>query len=209
MAGDGGETVPIQWAKDDDSALMDRVREGDSRALELLVQRWMPRLGGFLYRFTGDAGAVEDLIQETFLRVHAARASWQPGGNFSAWVHTIARRLAMDRARSLARNPQHRATDRLGSPGATTSLIGKIPDNAPTPYTACSKLELLARLDQALRQVPDLYREAVILCDLQRLSYEEAAQILGTNAKTVSSRLARGRDALREALAAYRSGPIR
>jgi len=204
----GLETIPIEWSRDSDGDLMDRVQRGDDRALELLIQRWSGRLAGFFQRLTGDDSDTDDLLQEAFLRVHRARASWKPGGSFSAWVHTIARRLAMDRSRTRARKPLHRASDTGGAPGHTTTLLGKIPDNAPTPFTAVSRLELLVKLEEALRAVPEIYREAVVLCDLQHLSYEEAAQVLDIPAKTVSSRLARGRDCLREALAAYRSGPI-
>ncbi|MBI2919927.1 MAG: sigma-70 family RNA polymerase sigma factor [Planctomycetes bacterium] len=204
----GGETIPIQWSQESDADLMERLRRGEARALELLIQRWSGRLSSFLYRLTGDAGAVEDLLQETFLRVYAARDSWQHGGNFSAWVHTIARRLSMDRARTRRRKPLHQASDRAGGPGATTTLLGKIPDDAPTPFAALSRLELLVKLDEALRGVPEIYREAVVLCDLQHLSYDEAGEVLGVPAKTVSSRLARGREHLREALKAYRSGAI-
>lgn len=202
----GGETVPLDWASEPDEPLMHRVQSGDTRALELLIQRWSPRLAGLFYRLTGDPHAGDDLLQETFLRVWSARASFQPGARFSPWIHSVARNLAVDRARNRDRKPLHRA---VNSPaGATTTLLGKIPDSATTPFAAASRLELLARVDEALRGVPEPYREAVVLCDLQRLSYDDAAQVLGVPAKTVSSRLARGREHLRNALAAFRSGPL-
>lgn len=204
----GGETVPLDWASESDEAQMRRVREGDTRALELLIQRWSPRLAGLFYRLTGDPHAGDDLLQETFLRVWSARESFQPDARFSPWLHAIARNLAADRLRSRERKPLHRALGTAGPAGATTTLLGKIPDSATTPFAAASRLELLARLDEALRGVPEPYREAVVLCDLQRLSYEDAAQVLGVPAKTVSSRLARGREHLRTALAAFRSGPL-
>jgi RNA polymerase sigma-70 factor (ECF subfamily) len=180
---------------------MTRVQSGDHRALELLVQRWWPRLRAFLYRLTGDSDT-DDLVQETFFRIHTARASWNPAGNFAAWILTIARRLAIDGARARARRPARRAAD-LVAPGATTTLFGKIPDNAPTPYTALSNLELGLKLEEALKSLPGEFREAVVLCDLQRLSYEEAAAVASVPAKTISSRLARGREKLRAALESY------
>lgn len=204
----GHETIPISWSESSDEDLMDRVRRSDPRALEFLVQRWSSRLAHFLYRLTGDRDAVDDLLQETFLRVHTARETFRAGEKFAPWIHAIARNLARDRARSRARKPLHRALNSSGAPGQTTTLLGKIPDSAPTPFSALSRLELLVKLDDALRNVPEIYREAVVLCDLQRLSYDDAARVLGVPAKTVSSRLARGRECLREALAAFRSGPI-
>jgi RNA polymerase sigma-70 factor, ECF subfamily len=204
----GGETVPLDWASEPDEPLMLRVQGGDTRALELLIQRWSPRLAGLFYRLTGDPHAGDDLLQETFLRVWAARESFRRDARFSPWVHAIARNLATDRAKSRSRKPFHRALNATGAPGSTTTMLGKIPDNATTPFAAASRLELLAKLDEALRGVPEPYREAVVLCDLQRLSYDDAAQVIGVPAKTVSSRLARGREHLRNALSAFRSGPL-
>ncbi len=204
----GGETIPIEWSDEADAELMRRLAGGEVRAMDILVRRWAPRLSSFFYRLTGDADAVDDLVQETFIRVHGARATWAGGGNFNAWIHTIARRLVIDRARTRSRKPLQRASDRFVAPGQTTTLFGRIPDDAPTPFTCASQFELLAKMEEALQGIPELFREAVVLCDLQQLSYESAAEVLGVPAKTVSSRLARGRDALREAMAAYRSGPL-
>jgi RNA polymerase sigma-70 factor (ECF subfamily) len=204
----GGETIPIEWSGEADADLMRRLAEGEVRSLDVLVKRWSPRLSSFFYRLTGDSSAVDDLVQETFIRVHGAREGWTGGGNFTAWIHTIARRLAMDRARTMRRKPVMRASDRAIPAGQTTTLFGLIPDDAPTPFACASRLELLAKMEEALRAIPEIYREAVVLCDLQQLSYEEAGEVLGVPAKTVSSRLARGRESLRQAMAAYRSGPL-
>ncbi|KAF0243842.1 MAG: RNA polymerase sigma-70 factor ECF [Planctomycetota bacterium] len=204
----GGETIPIEWSAEADADLMRRLAGGEVRALDVLVKRWSARLSSYFYRLTGDSGEVDDLVQETFIRVHGARDGWAGGGNFSAWIHTIARRLAMDRARTMRRKPVMRASDRAVPAGQTTTLFGRIPDNAPTPYACASRLELLAIMEEALRAIPEIYREAVVLCDLQQLSYEEAGEVLRVPAKTVSSRLARGREALRQAMAAYRSGVL-
>lgn len=204
----GGETIPIEWSEEADADLMRRLAGGEVRAMDILVRRWAPRLSSFFYRLTGDADAVDDLVQEAFIRVHGARGTWTGGGNFSAWIHTIARRLAIDRTRTRRRKPLLRASDRLVTPGQTTTLFGRIPDNAPTPFTCASQFELLSKMEEALQGLPEPFREAVVLCDLQQLSYESAAEVLGVPVKTVSSRLARGRDALREAMAAYRSGPL-
>ncbi|MCE9584140.1 MAG: sigma-70 family RNA polymerase sigma factor [Planctomycetes bacterium] len=204
----GNETVPLDWASQPDEDHMRRVQAGDTRALEYLIHRWTPRLSAFFYRLTGDPHASDDLLQESFLRLWASRDAFRADARFSPWIHAIARNLATDRARSRDRKPLHRAVTSSGAPGQSTTLLGRIADSATTPFAAASKLEMLARLDEALRSVPETFREAVVLCDLQRLSYEDAGEVLGVPAKTVSSRLARGREHLRQALAAFRSGPI-
>ncbi len=185
-------TVPVGWAEEPDDAVMLRLRD-DPRALDLLVQRWSARMSHFFYRLTGDAGAVEDLLQELFLRVYRAREDWQAQGRFAAWIHLVARRLVYDRP--TVRRPAR------GAPDGTTTLLGRIPDDAPTPGTSASRDELARKLDDALQQLDPPFREAVVLCDLQHLSYEEAAQAADCNVKTLSTRLARGRERLRELLA--------
>lgn len=196
-------TVPISWSNDPDDALMERLRGGDGRALDVLISRHAAKMSHFFYRLTGDADAVDDLLQDLFLRVYASRESWSPTGGFAAWLYTIARRLVYDRSRTRRRKPLHRAGNRYGPVGGTTTLLGKIPDDAPTPFGSLSRLETALKLDQALRQVPEPFREAVVLCDLQHLSYEDAARILDCPVKTLSTRLARGRERLRELLAPY------
>ncbi len=196
---DPSATIPIGWAADSDDALMARLRD-DPRALDILIQRWSARLSHFFYRLTGDSAAIDDLLQELFLRVYQARDTWSPQGPFPAWLYTIARRLVYDRSRTRSRKPIHRAAH---AAAGTTTLVGKIPDDAPTPFTSLSKLEIALKVDDALQRLPIDFREAVVLCDLQHLSYDEAARVLDTNVKTLSTRLARGRERLREILTPY------
>ena len=191
------ETLPIRLAEESDTQLMERVREGQDHALEALINRYAGRLTHFFYRMTGDHEDVEDLLQETFIRVYRARGRWKPEGAFSTWLYAIGRRLIYDRSRRRRRKPLHRGRRRAGPPGATTTLLGKIPDGAPTPCTALSNLELTLKVDEALQQIPASFREAVVLSDLQQLSYAEAARVAGCSAKTFSTRLARGRERLR------------
>jgi RNA polymerase sigma-70 factor (ECF subfamily) len=142
-------------------------------------------LFGAAYRMTGNAHDAEDLVQETFLRAHRAFDRFEPGTNARAWLHTILQRVRTDAYRRMQRRP------------ATVELVGEGPATAPPQDALASGRE---ELERALRGLPEAFRDAVILRDVQELSYAEIALALGVPVGTVMSRIHRGRALLREAL---------
>ncbi len=146
-------------------------------------------LFGAAYRMTGNAHDAEDLVQETFLRAHRALDRLEPGTNARAWLHTILQRVRTDAFRRGQRRPR------------TVELSGEGPAVAPQQNALASGHE---ELERALAALPEAFRTAVVLRDLQELSYAEIAQSLGVPAGTVMSRIHRGRALLREALAGRR-----
>jgi RNA polymerase sigma-70 factor (ECF subfamily) len=150
---------------------------------EMLPQ--MRSLFGAAYRMTGNAHDAEDLVQETFLRAHRAFDRFEPGSNARAWLHTILQRVRTDMFRRTRRRPE------------TVELLGEGPATPPPQDALASGRE---DLERALRALPDAFREAVVLRDVQELSYAEIASALGIPAGTVMSRIHRGRALLREAL---------
>lgn len=194
-------TLELDVAHEPDEALMARLAAGDDRPFEILMRRHADRLARFLYRLTGVEAEVEDLVQEVFLRVYRARETFEPGSSFPTWLYAIARNARSNWARGRRRKPLHRAARRQSGPGGSTTLLGKLPAGVTSPSGALAALELAAAIDEALAALPDPYREAVVLCDLERLDYETAAEIAGCPVKTLGSRLARGRERLRAALA--------
>ena len=149
----------------------------------------LPHLGslfGAAYRMTSNAHDAEDLVQETFLRAHRALERLQPGTNARAWLHTILQRVRTDAYRRKQRRP------------VTVELVGEGPEVAPPQDALASGHE---ELERALAALPEAFRTAVVLRDLQELSYAEIAESLGVPVGTVMSRIHRGRALLREALA--------
>lgn len=137
------------------------------------------------YRMMGNAQDAEDLVQETFLRAHVALDRLEPGSNTRAWLHTIMQHVRTDDWRRRSRRLKPVA---LGE------------DDPPGPHPSGP---LVARLDieQGLLSLPETYRSAVMLRDMEGFSYQEIADILGVALGTVMSRIHRGRALLRGALA--------
>lgn len=142
-------------------------------------------LFGAAYRMTGNAHDAEDLVQETFLRAHRALGRFETGTNARAWLHTILQRVRTDAFRRRKRRPE------------TVELVGEGPPTAPQQDALASGRE---DLERALAALPEAFRTAVVLRDVQELSYAEIAAALGIPVGTVMSRIHRGRSLLRAAL---------
>jgi RNA polymerase sigma-70 factor (ECF subfamily) len=143
-------------------------------------------LFGAAYRMTGNAHDAEDLVQETFLRAHRAFDRFAPGSNARGWLHTILHRVRTDAFRKRRRRPP------------TVELTGEGPATAPPQDALASGRE---DLERALGALPEVFRTAVVLRDVEELSYAEIAEVLDVPVGTVMSRIHRGRTLLREALA--------
>ena len=161
--------------------------ERDQRFEAELLPQLRP-LFGAAYRMTGNAHDAEDLVQETFLRAYRAIDRFQPGSNARAWLLTILQRVRTDAFRRRQRRPR---TVELADEGAEIAV-------PPEQDALASGYE---DLERALAALPEAFRSAVVLRDLQDLSYAEIATALGIPVGTVMSRIHRGRALLREALA--------
>ncbi len=142
------------------------------------------------YRLTGNAHDAEDLTQDVFVRVFRSLADYTPG-TFEGWLHRITTNLFLDRMR----RQQKIRFDAL--PDDTERLAGR----EASPEAVYAESHLDADIEGALAALPPDFRAAVVLCDIEQLSYEEIAQTLGVKLGTVRSRISRGRAMLRQALA--------
>ena len=180
-----------------DEDLMEHFQAGVVEAYNILWERWTGPLVNFLYRFTGDKKACEDLIQETFLRVYRNRHSYKRIAKFSTWLYTIAGNLAKTeyRKRSRRRMDSIQSFNRDGE-----EFEMPLPDEtfSPDRHTESSMQDHFIQM--GLLAMPDHFREVVILRDIQQLSYEEIAIITGLPMGTVKSRINRGRNKLQDLL---------
>lgn len=142
-------------------------------------------LYGSAFRMTRNAHDAEDLVQETFLRAYRAFDGFTPGTNIRAWLYTILHRVRTDAFRKAGRSPQ------------TVELEGEGPSLPPPQDALASGGE---DLERALQALPEVFRTAVVLRDVQDFTYDEIAQILEVPVGTVMSRIHRGRALLRSAL---------
>jgi RNA polymerase sigma-70 factor (ECF subfamily) len=141
------------------------------------------------YRLTGNPHDAEDLTQEVFVRVFRSLASYTPG-TFEGWLHRITTNLFLDSARR---------RQRIRFEGLGQDVSG-LAGGDPSPAQAFDDRHLDGDIQAALRDLAPEYRAAVVLCDIEGLSYEEIADTLGVKLGTVRSRIHRGRAQLRAAL---------
>src|ERR1700729_592746 len=193
------ERTPEQEAAQEAVAkLVRQCMAGDAQAWQQLVVSQHRRIYAICYRFTGSASDAEDLTQDVFLKLYKNLASFDTQkGSFQTWITTLARNLLVDHFR---RTRLERATDSLDvslsgeDDGAT--LGDRLADSKPSQETDVAGLELKARIQGALKQLPPELREAVILRDLEDMDYKEIAQVLRIPEGTVKSRISRGRGEL-------------
>jgi RNA polymerase sigma factor (sigma-70 family) len=155
-----------------------------------LVRQHSARVYRLAYRLTGNQHDAEDLTQEVFVRVFRSLASYTPG-TFEGWLHRITTNLFLDMARR---------RQRIRFEGLGDQAVGLLRDDEPTPAQAFDARHLDTDVQQALEALAPEYRGAVVLCDIEGLSYEEIAATLGVKLGTVRSRIHRGRAQLRAAL---------
>jgi RNA polymerase sigma factor (sigma-70 family) len=158
---------------------------------EEIVAEHSARVYRLAYRLTGSPHDAEDLTQEVFVRVFRSLATYTPG-TFEGWLHRITTNLFLDQARRKAKIRFDAFAD-----GAET----RIPSRAVTPDFAVLEGIFDDDIENALAALPPDFRAAVVLCDIEGLSYEEIADVLGLKLGTVRSRIHRGRSMLRKALA--------
>jgi RNA polymerase sigma factor (sigma-70 family) len=155
-----------------------------------VVRDHSARVYRLAYRLTGNVPDAEDLTQEVFVRVFRSLSNYTPG-TFEGWLHRITTNLFLD----MARRRQRIRFEGLGDDAA-----GRLSGDEPTPAQAFDARHLDGDVQQALAALAPEYRAAVVLCDIEGLSYEEVASTLGVKLGTVRSRIHRGRAQLRVAL---------
>jgi RNA polymerase sigma-70 factor (ECF subfamily) len=157
---------------------------------EDVVRDHSARVYRLAYRLTGNSHDAEDLTQEVFVRVFRSLSSYTPG-TFEGWLHRITTNLFFD----ITRRKQRIRFEGLGEETAA-----KLCGAEPTPSQAFDDRHLDSDVAAALADLPPEYRAAVVLCDIEGLTYEEIADVLGVKLGTVRSRIHRGRAQLRAAL---------
>jgi RNA polymerase sigma-70 factor (ECF subfamily) len=152
-------------------------------------------------RMTKNASDAEDLVQETIAKAYAAFHQFRPGTNLRAWLHRILANTFINGYRKRRREPTAALTADLQGDWHT----GHDPLAPPARSAEAEALDRLADSDilRALRELPDDFRVAIYLADIEGYPYKEVAEIMGTPIGTVMSRLHRGRSKLREKLASY------
>ena len=166
--------------------LIQRCLQGDQVAWEQIVRQYWRKVFNVAYKFVGKHDEAEDLTQDIFLKIFKALKTFDRRANFQTWIISISRNLCIDHYRSVRKERQTIARDVDSSDLQPASA-------ERGPYAQAEHQDLRAQLRQALETLPITLRTAVVLRDLQELSYQEIADRLGLPEGTVKSRINRGR----------------
>lgn len=183
---------------DEDAQLMLAFAGGDAAAFDRLFDRWSGRLLHFLERMVRDRAVAEELLQESFLRVHRARERYRPEGRFSTWLYTIASNAARNELRRPFRRSPHQSTDAEPEHAPALQLVA----DAPGAEELADARRRGDAVDAGLAELPPRQRAALWLAAVEGLSYAEVAAALDTTEKSVKSLVHRGRVALAKQLEA-------
>lgn len=175
-------------SKSDEQLLADHL-SGVSNAFDRLVARYVNELFGFLCRFVGNATVAEDLVQETFVQVHNAAASFDPERSFKPWLYTIAANKARDYMRSRGRRPFVSIDAPAPGAGDSGSPAQNLEaDTIPLPEQVANE-ELRAAVREVIERMPEHLRLILVMGYFQQLAYADIAEALKIPIGTVKSRL--------------------
>ncbi len=184
-----------------DEDLIRELQAGRRTAFDEIVDRFKAPLYNFIYRIIGNAATSEDLLQETFIRLWVNKDRYREIARFSTWLYTVAANLA----RSELRRRKIRRWFPLSSGGGYSDDSNEertfdLPDESADPERDYERRNIVRRVEEEIRKIPLVFREVIILRDLQELSYEEISSILKIPLGTVKSRINRARLQLQKKL---------
>jgi len=193
----------------EDAALVAALKAGSEEAFALLIAQYSQPLYSLIARSLNDPADAPDITQEVFLKVFRSISRFNGDSSLRTWLYRIALHEASNQRRWWSRHKRQEVT--IDSPlGAgetedgddTLTLSASLMDTRNTPFEQAADSELKARVEDALRQLPEAFRTVVILREMEGFAYEEIAEILAVPVGTIKSRLTRGRAALKQVLVA-------
>ena len=194
--------APVEVRPNAETQFIDRLKQGEAEAFELLVAERSGEIYGLLYRLTENPEEARDLTQETFLRAFQNIARFRGDADLRTWIY----RIAINQARNRWRWWRRRRRDVTVSLDSPDGLYGQPlhatlrAERTSSPEQQTLDHERERALRTALRNLSRAYQETVVLRDIEGFSYEEIAATLEISIGTVKSRLSRGREELREKL---------
>jgi RNA polymerase sigma-70 factor (ECF subfamily) len=187
---------------DPDAALMLRVKQGDGGAFAELVEKYKQPVMNVVYRMLRDATEAEDLAQNVFVQVYRSAHRYHVSSKFSTWLFTIVRNLCLNEIRRRSRHP----ADSMDAPHSEQQDQPWQQFEDKKSFSPPDHLlhgELQEKIEQALADLPENQRVAIVLCRQDELSYEEIAKVLGCSLSATKSLIHRGREVLKQKLKPY------
>jgi RNA polymerase sigma-70 factor (ECF subfamily) len=187
----------LPWAHDE-SELITELQAGSESAFDWLVTHYHSGVYNLVYGILSDSADAADVTQEVFLRAFRGIRDFRRGSSLKTWLYRISVRQALNHRRWCWRHHRQQISIDAEEEGKHAALDLK--DGEASPFERFEMHEVQTKVRHALAQVPEIFRSAVILRDLEDLSYEEVAEVLEVSVGTVKSRILRGRRLLKEIL---------
>jgi RNA polymerase sigma-70 factor, ECF subfamily len=187
---------------DPDAALMLRVKRGDMAAFTQLVETYKQPVINLAYRTLRDETEAEDLAQNVFVQVFKSAPRYQVTAKFSTWLFTIARNLCLNEIRRRSRHPAE-SLDTPHPEFQDQPLHQFEEHKTPSPPDQLLRRELEHKVAEAIAELPENQRTALLLCREEELSYEDIAEVLGCSLSATKSLIHRGRETLKQKLKPY------
>ena len=179
-------------ASDTDQQLVQRAQRGDLRAFDLLVLKYQGRIAALVSRYVSDAGEVEDVTQEAFIKAYRALGKFRGDSAFYTWLYRIAANAAKNYLVAKGRRPGADATIEDAEGFDESGLLSE----SASPEALAMGGELAEVVESALNALPDELKAALMLREFDGLSYDDIADVLGCPVGTVRSRIFRAREAI-------------
>jgi RNA polymerase sigma-70 factor (ECF subfamily) len=186
-----------------DKEIVERFNSGDNSVFSVLADRYLNKAYQIAYGILGNKQDAEEVSQDVFLRIYKALPKFRGDAEFSTWMYRIAVNLAKNKyrwnkSRGSKKNISIQAS--LGNDEDSFSLEDRISDESPLPDEKVELSEFEQNIMDEIEELPELYREALILRNVEEMSYEDIAKVLGCKLGTIKSRIARAREELKSRL---------
>ena len=202
-----GDFASAIGIRSQESAVIQELKAGSEDAYAWLVGEFHQPVYSVVYRILTDPADAADTTQEVFLKVFRGMKHFHGESSLKTWIYRIAIHEASNRRRwwfrHKARETAMEANENAPEFGVSQEITAALVDQHKSPFETVADHEVQARVEAELRNVPEPYRTAIVLRDVEELSYEEIAEITQVSLGTVKSRITRGRDALRKRLSEY------
>lgn len=191
-------------ARSQEAAVIAELKAGSEEAYVWLIGEFHQPIYNLVYRVVNDPSDAADTTQEVFLKVFRGMKHFHGGSSLKTWIYRIALHEAANRRRWWFRHKAHETPiEPVEAEGCEFGLEDRLVDRGESPFDNFAHAEVRAAVEKALHDVPEPFQTALILRDLEEMSYEEIAEVLQISLGTVKSRITRGRQALRKRLAGY------
>jgi RNA polymerase sigma-70 factor, ECF subfamily len=192
--------------RQEEASVVAELKAGSEEAYAWLISQYQPPVYNLVYRILNDSSEAADTTQEVFLKVFRGMRQFNGASSLKTWIYRIAVHEASNRRRWWFRHKSKETS--MEQPveesfDAGAALKDKLADEHSSPYEDCARTEIRRYVEAALAQVPEPYRTALVLRDMEELSYEEIAEITQSTMGTVKSRITRGREQLKKRLEKY------